>query len=509
MKLFSQNNISEIQKQMMVEQGMSRLDFIDVLGSDAACEIVAANPDKLPVVIFAGSDECGAIALNAASKLYADGVNHHVFLFNIGGNRLTDECNANLSRYKSISEGASITEVTGMRFSMPELDKGMLIVDGLFGSNITGPLSRGYQMLVTNINESCAKIIAIDSPSGLPGDPMSGLINSKIIHAAITLAITHPRLSFFINENIELVGSWKVIGPKPSSASLKRTPSSHYLIEGQNIKTRMPERMFNSSKNDYGSTIIYAGSFGMMGAAILATKSALRSGCGRVTCHSPRCGCEIMQISTPSAIFECDPDDKIIRDIELRRNYTSVAIGPGIGTDDMTINALESFLKTCFANRRQVVLDADALNCIAIRPTMLDYLPLLSIITPHANEFDRLFGHQPSSSARLAKAIEVAHRYKIIIILKGFYTATVRPDGKVFYNSSGTAALATAGTGDVLTGLIAGLLAQGFKPEIASIASVYIHGVAGHISENIHGTYGVTAQDVADNIGRAIKFIRE
>lgn len=509
MKLFSQENISEIQKQMLVENGMSLLDFIDVLGDDAKREIVSANPGNLPVVIFAGADLCGAIALNTASKLFADGVNHHVFLFNIGGNRLTEECSENLDRYKKLSDGVNITEVTGMRFSMPELDNGMLIVDGLFGSDITGPLSRGYQMLVTNINESGAKVIAIDCPSGLPGNPMSGLINSKIIHASVTLAITHPRLSFFINENIELVGSWKVIGPKPSAASLKRTPSSHNFIEAQNIKAKLPQRKLDSSKNDFGSAILYAGSFGMMGAAVLATKAALRSGCGRVTCHSPRCGYEIMQISTPSALFDCDPDNDIITNIELKRNYSGVAIGPGIGTDDMTIDALEGFLKTCFANRRQVVLDADALNCIAIRPTLLDYLPVLSILTPHANEFDRLFGHQPSSSARLAKAIEVAHRYKIIIILKGFYTATVRPDGKVFYNSSGTTALATAGTGDVLTGLLAGLLAQGFKPEIASIAAAYIHGVAGQIAENIHGTYGVTAQDVADNIGRAIKLIKE
>ena len=186
-----------------------------------------------------------------------------------------------------------------------------------------------------------------------------------------------------------------------------------------------------------------------------------------------------------------------------------MAIGPGIGTSDRTIGALESFLKIASANKRPVILDADALNCIAIRPSMLDYLPVLSIITPHAGEFDRIFGPQPSSSARLAKAIEISMSYKIIIVLKGYYTATVRPDGKVFYNSSGTPALATAGTGDVLTGLMVGLVAQGMKPDIASIAAVYIHGVAGRMAEKEHGSYGVCAEDVADNIGKAIKSIME
>ena len=186
-----------------------------------------------------------------------------------------------------------------------------------------------------------------------------------------------------------------------------------------------------------------------------------------------------------------------------------MAIGPGIGTADRTIHALESFLKISSANNRPVILDADALNCIAIRPTMLDYLPVLSILTPHIAEFDRIFGPQPSSSARLAKAIEISKSYKIIIVLKGFYTATVRPDGKVFYNSSGTPALATAGTGDVLTGLMTGLVAQGMKPEIASIAAVYIHGIAGQLAEKQHGSYGVCAEDVADNIGKAIRQIME
>lgn len=509
MKLFSQEDINNIERGILEANGLSLLDFIEAVGSDAADEISAVNASVLPVIVFAGPDRCGAIALTTARLLHAKGERVHVYLFNIGGNRLSEECAVCREKYIESDSDNEITEVTGMRFSMPELDSRMLIVDGLFGSTISGPLSRGYQILVTNINDSGAKIISIDSPSGLPGDPMSGLINSKIIHANLTLTTIHPRLSFFINENIELVGDWKVIGPRPDGTSLKRIASNYFFIERQNIRHRLPHRLPDTSKNDYGSAIIFAGSYGMMGAAVLATRSATRSGCGRVTCHAPACGYQILQTAVPSALYESDPDDKSISSIELRHNHTSVAIGPGIGTADETIETLEDFLKISAANNRPVILDADALNCLAIRPSMLDYLPTLSILTPHANEFDRIFGRQPSSSARLAKAIEVSRLYRIIIVLKGYHTATVRPDGKVFFNSSGTTALATAGTGDVLTGLMAGLLAQGFKPEIASIAAVYIHGVAGQIAERVHGDYGVTAEDVADNIGRAIKSAME
>ncbi|MDE5567495.1 MAG: NAD(P)H-hydrate dehydratase [Muribaculaceae bacterium] len=507
MKLFSQEDINNLEELTLAEYGMTKMDMIEAVGKDIADTIMAVHDTSTPIIIFAGPDDCGAYALSAGITLIAHGYKPYAFLF--GLNRLTPECETARLHFKDSSRETNLTEVTGTRFSMPELDSGMLVVDALFGSNISGPLARGYQNLVTLINDSGARIIAVDSPSGLPGNPMSGLINSKIIHADLTLTVLMPKLSFFINENIELVGQWKVIGPTPSQASIKRTRNSHFLIEASNISRRLKPRSFDSSKKDYGSTIIFAGSYGMVGAALLATRAAVRSGCGRVICHAPKCAFQIMQSGVPSALYESDKGERAIEKIELTHNYSSVAIGPGIGTSDATLHALENFLKIASANNRPVILDADALNCISIKPTLLDYLPTLSILTPHAGEFDRLFGPQPSSSARLAKAIEVSKIYKVIIVLKGYYTATVRPDGKVFYNSSGTPALATAGSGDVLTGLMAGLMAQGLKPEIASIAAVYIHGIAGRIAEEEHGTYGVCAEDVADNIGRAIKSIMQ
>jgi NAD(P)H-hydrate epimerase len=247
----------------------------------------------------------------------------------------------------------------------------------------------------------------------------------------------------------------------------------------------------------------------MMGAAILAARGALRSGAGKVTIHSAGCGMPIVQIAEPCAMFRSDVNGQYITQIENVESYTSVAIGPGIGTSDKTIAALETFLKIRNSKGEPVILDADALNCIAKKPLLLNYVPVLSVITPHAGEFDRIFGEQPSHEARLRKAIEVAKYHEIIIVLKGRFTAIVRPDGKVFFNSSGCPAMATPGSGDVLTGMIAGLMAQGIKPEKATFIACYVHGVAGELAAIEHGDYGVTATDIANNIGRAIVKITE
>ncbi len=242
----------------------------------------------------------------------------------------------------------------------------------------------------------------------------------------------------------------------------------------------------------------------MMGAAVLAAKGALRAGAGKVTVQAPMCGYEVMQSSVPEAMFVADTDrNKLVPGaMKPEHDYSAIGVGCGIGTHEITINALEQFLQS---RTRPLVLDADALNCIARRQTMLSDIPVLSVITPHVGEFDRLFGESPTDEARLLKAIDVAHYHNITILLKGHYTALVRPDYKVYFNSTGTPAMATPGSGDVLTGIITGLMAQGYKPEVSALIGAYIHGLAGEIAAETHGDYGVTAGDIAANVGVAIK----
>lgn len=241
-----------------------------------------------------------------------------------------------------------------------------------------------------------------------------------------------------------------------------------------------------------------------MGAAVMAAEACLRSGAGLVTVHSAEQGINIIQTAVPEAMFEPDKNQYVISDMTLHHDHQVVAVGPGIGTHQVTIDALEAMLKNC---KVPLVLDADALNCISRKPALLTLLPRNTIITPHIGEFDRLFGEQKSSEERLNKAIEMAKHYNIIIVLKGHYTAIVRPTGKVYFNSTGNPGMATAGAGDVLVGIIASFVAQGYVPEHAAYIGVFIHGLAGDLAQVEYGEAGMTATDITKYIGRAIRTV--
>lgn len=289
-----------------------------------------------------------------------------------------------------------------------------------------------------------------------------------------------------------------------SSTEIRKATAPFHLVERPEVRKLLRHRPEFCSKADFGSALLVAGSYGMMGAAVLAARGALRAGAGKVSVYSPRCGYEIMQSSVPEAMFVAANSDIHISSIRLSNTFSAIGLGPGIGTADATVDALEQFLQD---RREPVVLDADALNCIAKRQTLLHRIPVNSILTPHAGEFDRIFGQQPNSEARLVKAIEVARYHQILIVLKGRFTTIVMPDGRLCFNSSGNPAMATPGSGDVLTGVITALMAQGYQPKVAAICGVYIHGCAGDLAADTEGQYGVTAGDIAANIGRAIKYV--
>jgi len=509
MKIFSSDQINSITRHTLLEQGISSLQLADTVGESLACELIAAVQPGHDIIIFAGPDTCGVYALCTARHLRLQGYRPETYLFNIGGNKATADCAAARDRLREDCGDEAIREVVEMQFSMPDLSGRVTVVDGIFGSERTTPLGGGYQSIVRYINESGARVIAIDVPSGLLADSTDTLITRNIIHASLTLAIGMPRVGFFMRENSEVLGAWRVVPVDFSTAAVERTPWKFRLVERADVRRLIHPRDPFASKADCGHAILFAGSYGMMGAAVLAARGALRGGAGKVTVHSPKCGYFVMQSTVPCALYEPDPGDLCLTEIELSRDYQAVAIGPGIGTADRTIDTLDRFLKIANANSRPLVLDADALGCIAIRPAMLDHVPVMSVLTPHAGEFDRLFGKQPTSYARLLRALDIARARHIIIVLKGRFTAIVRPDGKVYFNPTGSPALATGGTGDVLTGLLAAFIAQGMRPELAAVAAPYIHGLAGELAASQMGVYSVTASDVADNIGRAIKSIIE
>ena len=504
MKIFNTENIRKIDRVTIEEEGVSSQELIRRVAEGVVSEIVGRWSPSTPVVIFAGSGNNGADALVVGRLLLEAGFYPRILLFNFKGNSLSRDCRQ--AKHELLSTGyQGLVEIID-RADIPPITPDHLVIDGLFGSGLRDPLEGGFKMLARVISESGASVISIDVPSGMFGDWNARVIGRDVVHATLTLAVQFPRLAFFLSDNADLVGRWKVLDIGLSNRAIMEAHTKYFYVERDEVREVLRKRKPFSSKADYGHALLFAGCYGMTGAAVLAARGALRSGVGKLTVHSARAAYPVLQSQVPEALFSPDRQEYVISDMSSRFKCTAIGVGPGIGTNDATRGAFETLIKSY---KRPMVIDADALNALAQNQALLDHIAPGSILTPHAGEFDRIFGDQTSAEARLLKAIEVSHRYKIMIVLKGHYTATVRPDGKVFFNSSGTPAMATAGSGDVLTGIITSLLAQGYKPEAASVAGVYIHGRAGEIAAETEGDYGTTALDIAQAVGKAIKSIME
>lgn len=499
MKIFNTQDIRTIDRRTIEAGGVPARELIDRVGRAAADEISSRWRSTRPTVVFCGPGNNGADAMATSRRLYEAGFRPTVFLFNIEGKRLSHDAAVVRDELLASCPDIDFTEVTG-RFMMPELGERHLVIDGLFGTGLREALTGGFKALVQNINDSCATVVSLDMPSGLFADPNPNTVNRDVIHATLTLAVQMPRVSFFLRDNAELVGEWRTLDIGLSHEAIRDTPTNYHLVEGSEVRELLRPRDAFASKADFGHALLIAGSYGMMGAAVLCSRGCLRGGAGKLTVHAPQCGYEVLQTAVPEAMFHPDPNKIVVSDMKPDREYTAIGVGPGLGTNDLTAEALELLLKT---RTRPMVIDADALNIIAARPALLKEVPVLSVLTPHAGEFDRLFGEQFSDAARLMRAIEVSHTYNVLILLKGHYSALVRPDYKVYFNSTGCAGMATPGAGDVLTGLITALMAQGYKPEVSALIGAYIHGLAGEIASEQVGEASVTASDIAAAIGPA------
>lgn len=503
MKIFDSKTIHELDAATCEAQKISSIDLMERAATAVAAEIVAQFFPTQRIVVIAGPGNNGGDALGTARMLIEQGFgNLEIYLFDVNpGKGLSHDCAEELKRLQALEKGVNLT-IVQREFNPPALGPSDVVLDGLFGSGLRTPLQGGFVSVARYINDSGAYVVAIDIPSGLFGEWNDTTITRDMVHANLTLAFQQPKLSFFFPENEIAVGEVKVVDINLDHESIINTPADFILVEERNIRPSLKPRNPFSAKRDFGSAMLFAGSPGMLGAAILSARAALRSGAGLVTVHSAAMGLTPLQTAVPCAMFESDKSQIRITDMRLHHEHQAVGAGPGIGTNPETINALEGLLKNV---KCPLVLDADALNCIALRPTLLSLLPPKTIITPHVGEFDRLFGQHKSTEERLRKALEKSKYYNIIIVIKGHHTIVVRPTGKAYINSTGNAAMATAGAGDVLTGAITAFCAQGYRPELAATMGVYFHGLAGDIAQTKHGQYGVTALDIADTMGQAIQ----
>ena len=462
--------------------------------------IVAEWDKDMKVVVFAGPGNNGGDALAVARMLAVRGYNVSTWLFNTSG-RLSDDCKKNRDRLKDVKQVASFVMVTE-EFDPPTLDAQTLVVDGLFGSGLNKPLTGGFASLVKYINASPAKVVSIDIPSGLMTESNEYNVKSNIMKADVTLTLQQPKLSFLFPENQQFIGHVEVLDIGISQEGIDKTDAQFYILEKSDITPCLKRRDPFAHKGSMGHALLVAGSRGMAGAAMLAAKACLRTGVGKVTVHTPACNTLPLQIGVPEVVLDVDSDTNVVSEAVDTDCFKAMGIGPGLGTNENTAIAVIGQMRRA---QCPIVVDADALNILAAHKAWLQQIPVGAILTPHIGEFDRLEGVSTDSYERLSKAMLLAERQHAYIVLKGHYTAIITPGGRVLFSPTGNPGMATAGSGDVLTGIITALLARGYTQGEACAIGTYLHGLAGDIAARTLGEESLIASDIINSLPMAFK----
>ena len=378
-----------------------------------------------------------------------------------------------------------------------------VLIDALFGSGLSRPVEGIYAEVIQRINESNATRIAVDIPSGLRADAAS---QGEVVRARYTVSFQLPKLGFLFPNSVQFVGQWCLLDIGLSKDFLKQVAVSHYYLTPRAIRRRLKDRSQFDHKGTFGHALLVAGSVGKMGAAVLASRAVLRAGAGLLTVHAPTCGYVVLQTAVPEAMVIQDVSPDYTSGVAGVDKYTTIGIGPGLGQAQPTVEALGKVLRQF---RKPMVIDADALNILAAHPEMLEFVPPGSILTPHPKEFERMAGPWRDDFQRLELQKDLAARLKSVVVLKGAHTSIAAPDKTVYFNATGNPGMATGGTGDVLTGLLTGLLAQAYSAVDAAIIGVYLHGLAGDRAARDLGQESLIASDLIEAFPGAFRQIRQ
>lgn len=503
MKIFPAASVREIDRYTIQKEPIRSIDLMERASARLTDRFVRHYKVNRHVVVFAGPGNNGGDALAMARLLSMRQYHVTVYLVSSSG-KLSEDCRVNLER---LEETAAVT-VRHIRTKkdFPAIQPGNVLVDGIFGSGLTRVVEGVYAELIRHINGSGNPIVSIDIPSGLFGEDNSANDPDAVIRARQTYTFQFPFLAFFFAENRKYTGDWHVLNIGLHREIINRTHADYQVTGREAVAGMLPVRKKFDHKGVYGHALAIAGAYGMMGAAVLTGEAALRSGAGLVTLHVPGTGCKIVQTAFPEAIVSADVHDRCFSVPPDTEKYTAIAAGPGLGMSDESRHGLKALLGKV---TQPLLLDADALNMIGEDPSLLKKLPEHTILTPHPREFDRLAGRSVDGWSRHLEQISFSKKYKLIIVLKGAYTGISFPDGSYFFNTTGNPGMATGGSGDVLTGIILSLLAQGLLPGKAAIAGVYLHGLAGDLAADAMGQEAMIAGDIIKQLGNAFMKVKD
>jgi len=501
MKIFQASQVREIDQYTIAHEPVESIDLMERAATRLTGWYVRHFHVDRTVVVFAGPGNNGGDAL-AMARLLAER-QYRVACYMLTFGNLSEDSQINLERLKK----QDLVQLFQLEESsaLPGLSRSDVIIDGIFGSGLSRSVSGFPARVIQHINENASTVISIDIPSGLFGENNSENDVESVVRADFTLTFQFPFLSFFFASNEAYVGSWKVHDIKLHPDIIKETETAYESLEAADISNMLPDRNRFAHKGTVGHGLIISGSYGMMGAALLAGEACLRGGAGLVTLHVPRSGYAIIQTGFPEALVSLDQSDILYSEPPELTPYTAVGVGPGLGCKPNTGKGLKMLLEKA---KVPLVIDADGLNLLSAHPSWLELLPENTILTPHPKEFDRLAGPSADSFQRHLTQIEFARRHKVIVVLKGAYTGLASPAGDYYFNTTGNPGMATGGSGDVLTGLITGLLAQGLDPLDAARAGVYLHGLAGDLALEKSSEEALIAGDITQYLGAAFSKVR-
>ena len=491
MKIFNAEKIKELDKLTIETQKITSLELMERAALQAFLWLVNHFHDKKTVYhIFCGVGNNGGDGLVIARMLKQNYFEVHVYVVPFS-EKFSNDFDSNLERLKE----CNLTyEVIKADSEFPDIAENHIIIDAIFGIGLTRVMDSWLQLLIQKINYHQSFTVSIDIPSGL-------FLNQKTnlaIHSDVVLTFQLPKLAFYLPDNENFINEIVLLPIDLDEKAIEFIPSNYFYTNLNEIKKRYKPISKFSHKGTQGHVLLIGGCFGKIGAMVLASQAALRSGCGLATVYIPKCGYEILQTATPEAMVITDEDYHKISNIAFNFQPKAIGIGMGIGQDAATATAIFDFLEN---NSIPLVIDADALNILSEHQEWLNLLPKNSILTPHPKELERLIGTWNDDFDKIEKVKAFAKTYHLVVLIKGAFTLII-DEKNVFVNSSGNQALATGGSGDVLSGMITSFRAQGYSAVDAALLGVYFHGRTADIAMNDMGYEGFIASDIIKYLGK-------
>lgn len=499
MKIFSAAQIKAWDAYTMEHEPIASIDLMERAAQGCTEWIVRNMERNKQIYIFCGVGNNGGDGLAIARLLTAQQRRISVYINETGVHRSADN-SLNLLRLQQLKP--EIVHINDER-DFPLIGENSIIIDALFGYGLNRPPEGLNAALINYLNASGNTIVAIDMPSGLFADKSSK--GNTVIKADYTLSFQVMKLAFLLPENALYAGNVQIIDIGLSRNFYETTDSNFEIISHQLVHSFYTPRQRFSHKGNYGNAALIGGSYGMMGAIVLGARSCLRSGAGKLTCYIPSCGYTVVQTAVPEAMCVAEHDEQHLASLHLQAQYDAIAIGPGMGQQPESLSVLKQILTW---KPRRLIIDADGLNLLSSEPDLYKSLPANTILTPHPKEFERLFGSCPDQFSRLQLALEKAQLFNIYIVIKGSYSFIATPAGKGYFNPTGNPGMATAGSGDVLTGILLGLYAQSGETENVVLTGVYLHGLAGDKAAAIQTEEAMISGDITNSLPEAFMAIK-